>query len=101
MKEGFSSHRLESEDFYYEKERTFVDVMKQWTERRMFKLDYFKNSGAQYEPMNILTDVEEKIVSTVIQWLGTPVGQSYLSEVEKEYEKRVYFKENKDGSIRI
>jgi len=31
-------------------------------------------------PKNYLTDHEKSIVFTTLQWLGSPVGQSFLSE---------------------
>jgi hypothetical protein len=31
-----------------------------------------------------LTENEERIVLAVIQWLGTPVGQGFISELNRE-----------------
>jgi hypothetical protein len=41
-------------------------------------LDYLLGDGAK---ASIASDRDEKVAATVIQWLGSPVGQSFLSNV--------------------
>jgi hypothetical protein len=35
--------------------------------------------GTEFYPNEYLTEREEKIVLAIIQWLGTPVGQGFIS----------------------
>lgn len=38
------------------------------------------NNGTGFEPCDHLSEREKRIVISTIQWLGSPVGQSFLNE---------------------
>lgn len=77
MKVGFNSHRLVDGDPYYAEEINFVekinDEMKFSTNMLAGIVRHGERKGYNY-----LTEDEEKIVMSVIQWLGTPVGVGFL-----------------------
>lgn len=76
---GFNEHRLKRDDSYYELECAFHDKMND-------NLKYNNNflSSIVYHGESYLTEHEEKIVMSVIQWLGTPVGQGFLNSIKQE-----------------
>ena len=77
-----SMHRLRPEDSYYQKEVVYLSVFENML-KSGFKIDYFggmKSNGM--DATRYLNEDEKALVATVIQWLGTPVGQGYLKEVE-------------------
>lgn len=77
---GFNAHRLKENDDYHKKECDFVKAINQ-------EMKYNKSVLAQIvnhpEHKEWLEENEEKIVLSVIQWLGTPVGQGFLDKVAK------------------
>lgn len=77
---GFNTHRLKFNDDYHKKECDFVMAINE-------ELKYNRNFLAQIvnhpEHKNYLDDNEEKVALSVIQWLGTPVGQGFLDKVSK------------------
>jgi len=79
MKVGFNSHRLKEGDAFYKKECDFVKEINQM-------IKYNSNTLAQIvnhpEHKDYLEENEEKIVLSVIQWLGTPIGQEFLTNVK-------------------
>lgn len=74
---GFNTHRLRRDESYYKLECLFHDKMNN-------NLEFNSNflSSIVYRGENYLTEHEERIVMSVVQWLGTPVGQSFLKSVE-------------------
>jgi len=79
MKVGFRPYRLIETDPYHAKEVAFVKVFNK-------EMEYNKNFIHQIissENGFYLSEREETIVLSVIQWLGTPVGQGFLEEVNK------------------
>lgn len=79
---GHSAYRLNNTDSYNDLERKYTQVFKELC-RTGFDINYFgglndRGTGAK----RYLTDEEKRIVLTVIQWLGTPVGQTFLGEVK-------------------
>lgn len=80
LKVGYNEHRLKSDDPYNKKECDFVQVIND--EMKYNKV--FLSQIVYHEGRNeYLTEHEEKIVLSVIQWLGTPVGQSIIEKVNK------------------
>lgn len=84
MVQGNSHNRVENTkaDTYYDKERMYL---KEFESMLMtgFDINYF--SGMKSDGMTAnryLTEEEQKIVVTVIQWLGTPVGNRLVKNVE-------------------
>lgn len=79
---GFNTHRLKRDDDYYKLECAFHDEANK-------HIGYNSNflSNIVYHRESYLTDHEEKIVMSVIQWLGTPVGQGLLKSVEENVKK--------------
>jgi len=89
MKTGYNAHRLKENDPYHAKEVTFV---KEFNKEISYNNDYMNqivyknrrsNNLLQIE-YDYLTEEEEKIVLSVIQWLGTHVGQSFLERVNSK-----------------
>jgi len=80
LRVGYNSHRLKVGDPYHKKEIDFVKAINNFIRGNNNTLSEIINS-----PNNggYLDEHEEKIVLSVIQWLGTPVGQGFLEKVEK------------------
>lgn len=74
---GFNTHRLRRDDSYHKLECLFHDEMNKNLECNSNFLSTIVYHGEDY-----LTEHEEKIVMSIIQWLGTPVGQGFLKSVE-------------------
>jgi hypothetical protein len=70
---GKNVHRLSCEPL----ERKFHDEWKKHQEQN-HTLEYIL--GDNNEPA-VVTDYEQMIVATVIQWLGSPVGQGFLANI--------------------
>lgn len=81
---GFNAKRLIENDPYY---KTEVDLVKNLNKRFTFinlsRIVF--GSDSQGRPNDYLTEREEKIVASVIQWLGTPVGKHFLAECGFKY----------------
>jgi hypothetical protein len=60
-------------------EKVFVDkFIKQFNNNNNPDLIVFGHSEKSMSPNDYLTDREKDIVLSVIQWLGSPVGQGFL-----------------------
>lgn len=77
---SINEHRLKREPL----ERRFLEV---WDKKKKqqkilsYILDRDHTNRGDYLP----TEEEVEIADTLIQWLGTPVGQGFLGEVMDEY----------------
>jgi hypothetical protein len=81
---GFKEHRLKENDNYYAKEIKALEIFnKDHLEDASF-IVFGQKSGVGFEPIEYLTEREEKIVLGVIQWLGTPVGQGFIKQLNEE-----------------
>lgn len=81
LKVGYNSHRLVEGDEYFKKEVNFVKVINQelqWNPR--FLAQIINGNDKYYQ----LSEEGEKIALSIIQWLGTPVGQAFLERVNKK-----------------
>lgn len=79
---GFNSHRLRESDPYHKKEIDFVkeiNFQMKFNPNILDDLVGFRIDGKK----QYLTNKEETIVLSVIQWLGTHVGQVFLDKVSK------------------
>lgn len=80
--QGYSSHRYKKEPL----EKLFAQCWQEMNNHKIGKcvLDYLAqpNIMDQYVSKAELTDY--KFASTIIQWLGSPVGQYFLSQVIKK-----------------
>lgn len=79
---GYNYKRVENTDPYHDKERKYIKVFDDMIEKRGFNIDYLTGTSPDSGPNHYLTRDEQKLVVTVIQWLGTPIGQSFIKEVE-------------------
>lgn len=70
---GACRHRLEANPL----ERRLADLWQEWNEKQ-FTLEYIM-SGLRNRAVRV-TPEEAKAAATAIQWLGSPVGQSFLRE---------------------
>jgi len=77
---GFNSHRLHKNDDYHKKEIDFVEAINAELKYDRNILAKIVRHGSHCE---YLQEDEEQIVLSVIQWLGTPVGQGFLERVRK------------------
>lgn len=78
---GFYPHRLDREDSYYEKEVRLHDTFNLWIKRNPRFWDFMLGIDERGQrPTDYLSNRELKLVATVTQWLGTPVGQDFLKE---------------------
>lgn len=73
MTEGLHSHRLKSNPM----EKRFAEC---WDERQVYgrTLEYILSVDNIPRPVN---EHDEQVAATVIQWLGSPVGLSFLEKV--------------------
>lgn len=80
LRVGFNDHRLRANDEYYKKEIDFVKAINKEMKSNRSTLAQIVNHP---DHKDWLHEHEEDIVLTVIQWLGTPVGQGFLERVRK------------------
>ena len=78
---GFKEYRLKENDRYYEKEIRALEVFNQDHLNDADLIVFGQKEATAMTANDTLTDREEKIVLGVIQWLGTPVGQGFISRV--------------------
>jgi len=74
--EGFKSYRHNSNP----KEKELHD---KFVKEHLDEADFIvfgQKEGTGFVPKDYLNDREQKIVISTIQWLGSPVGQSFLKE---------------------
>lgn len=76
---GFKEYRLKEDDLYYKKECDFVKAINEMIESNNHTLAQIVGHPTK----TWLDEDEEKIALSVIQWLGTPIGQGFLSRVSK------------------
>lgn len=77
-KKGFNDHRLIN-DGYHDKEVAFNEAANKELKYNSMFLNQIVNSREKI----YLSDHEEKIVLSVLQWLGTPVGQGFIEQVNQ------------------
>jgi len=78
---GFKDYRLKEYDKYYEKE---INALKNFNEDHLKDADlivFGVKEGTSMTANGTLSDREEKIVLSIIQWLGTPVGQGFIQTI--------------------
>jgi hypothetical protein len=73
----FNEHRRGSNP----QEAKFYELASKWKYqyRNIFDLAVLGSQG-NGSPIEYLTDREEQIVFSTLQWLGSPVGQSFLEQ---------------------
>lgn len=81
---GFKEYRLKKDDKYYAKEIKSLEIFnKDYLGDASF-IVFGQKEGHSFTPTDYLSEREEKIVLGLIQWLGTPVGQSFIRELNEE-----------------
>jgi len=80
--EGYSSHRLKSNPH----ERIFAEKWKDINTRgdTLAWILYTFNSQDGRQEKGFISERDASVAASVIQWLGSPVGQSWLQEVQEE-----------------
>lgn len=78
---GFHPYRLVKDDEYYKKEIAFVEAM---NEEIKLNSSFLAQIVKRNEDYPYLDENEIKVAMSVIQWLGTPVGQGFLEKVNSE-----------------
>jgi hypothetical protein len=80
---GFNSHRLNTSDDYH---TTEVKLNEQFNKMDLNTVNQAVFGVNQFgEPKDFLSIRELTIVASLIQWLGTPCGKSFLEESGFEY----------------
>lgn len=82
-----SNHRLCNPLPYYEKERDFLKEFL-GLEADGFDINYFAGMKDGVSPVRLLTPDEITLVYTVIQWLGSTVGQRFIQDAGSPSPKR-------------
>ena len=78
---GFNPYRLKKENGgYFDKEINFVKAINEEMERSSTILAQIVGNP---DKKTWLGEHDNKVVLSVIQWLGTPVGQNFLDKVSK------------------
>lgn len=83
-KYGYNKHRLRIDDPYYAKEIAFAEQVNE--EFKYGNYDFINrivNKKNELGKFQYLTEEEEKVALSVLQWLGTPVGGNFLEKVNK------------------
>ena len=63
-------------------EKAFVEAfLKGYSARNNMDLLVFGHPPTSQSPRDFLNEREQEIVVSTIQWLGSPVGQSFLDEL--------------------
>ena len=83
---GFKEYRLKKDDKYYAKEIKALEIFNQDHLEHASSIVFGVKEGAGFYPNDYLTEREEKIVLATIQWLGTPVGQGFISAFNDKVE---------------
>ena len=79
---GLRHNRVLQDEQYYDDERKFVAEFNNKNKKADYEISMLihgSGEGRNYDrPKEWVTDKEKEIIMTVIQWLGTPVGKSFL-----------------------
>ena len=77
---GLNKHRLEYD--YNALERSFAE---EWSKMNGGKtLDYLMTPIKNDPNYAELSDQDHLVAATIIQWLGTPVGQGFIRDAQKK-----------------
>jgi hypothetical protein len=79
---GFKPHRLKQDDDYFKAE---VALNNAFNKRDDWDLIIFGGKGDGWQPKDFLSEREKMIAVSTIQWLGTPVGKSFLEQCGFKY----------------
>ncbi len=86
---GFNTHRLNPEDNYCRPEIIFQETFQKRYDRDMY--DALKDiSGikrAEGEDKH-LTDREQRLMLSVVQWMGSPSGQGFIEECQEKIKQK-------------
>lgn len=80
---GFKDYRLNRDDKYYTKEIKALEIFNKEYLNEASLIVFGQKEGMGAYPNDFLTDREENIVLSVIQWLGTPVGQGFINQLNE------------------
>lgn len=81
---GYKEYRLIADDKYYEKE---IKALRIFNRSHLDDADlivFGQMDNSFMRANDTLSEREEKIVLGVIQWLGTPVGQGFINELNSD-----------------
>lgn len=82
---GFKEYRLKKDDHYYAKEIKALEVFNENYLKYADSIIFGQKDGESImTPNDYLTEREEKVVLSLIQWLGTPVGQGFIRDLNKK-----------------
>lgn len=81
---GFKDYRLKEDDKYYSREIKALEIFNREHLNHASSIVFGVKEGTGFFPNEYLTDREEKIVLATIQWLGTPVGQGFITQLNKK-----------------
>lgn len=81
---GFKDYRLKEDDKYYSREIKALEIFNREHLNHASSIVFGVKEGTGFFPNEYLTDREEKIVLATIQWLGTPVGQGFITQLNNK-----------------
>lgn len=77
---GISQHRFKQNP----KERIFAELWDEINNRTGYGILEYMLAQKINKPQDEVTDRDRIVAATVIQWLGSPVGQAFLSEANEK-----------------
>ena len=84
---GFKEYRLKKGDKYYAKEIKALEVFNQDHLKDADLIVFGQKEGTSMTANDSLSEREERIVLGLIQWLGTPVGQGFINQLQEEWKQ--------------
>lgn len=84
--QGMSPHRYKSDPL----EKRFAEAWQKQNDSTRPNLAYLMDENNRGMPKPPLTDRDWLVSSTVMQWLGSPVGQCFLVEMLSKPEGRAF-----------
>lgn len=82
---GFKEYRLIEGDDYYKEEIKALEIFNRGHLEHADLIVFGQKAGADFlTPNDYLSDREERIVLGVIQWLGTPTGLGFITQLQEK-----------------
>lgn len=81
---GYKEYRLKKDDKYYAKEIKALEIFNREHLEDTSLIIFGQKEGNSFTPNDYLSEREEKIVLGLVQWLGTPVGEGFIRQLNEE-----------------
>lgn len=83
---GYKEYRLNKDDNYYAKEIKALEIFNRDHLKEADLIVFGQKDNSFMQANDTLSEREERIVLGLIQWLGTPVGQGFISAINDKVE---------------